>query len=96
MEHSLTPFTGIETLSNSGKYCRLLKAQRYHQWWALKTLRPEYARMPMFRQALRKEFEIGSRFNSPTIVKYVGWEYVPEVGDYCIVEEYGDGITLKD
>ena len=96
MEHSLPPFTGIEPLSNSGKYCRLLKAQRYHQWWALKTLRPEYARMPMFRQALRKEFEIGSRFNSPTIVKYVGWEYVPEVGDYCIVEEYVDGITLKN
>ena len=90
------PFTGIELLSDSGKYCLVYKAQRFHQWWLLKKLRPEYAHQTMMRNALTKEFEIGSRFNHPSIVRYVGWEFVPELGDICIVEEWVDGITLKD
>ena len=87
-------FTNIEPMPKSGMYCRLYKALRFNQWWVLKTLKPEYAQNQSIRNALYKEYEIARNLDSPYIVRYMAWEFVPEVGDYCIVEEYIQGVTL--
>lgn len=87
-------FTNIEPMPKSGMYCRLYKALRFNQWWVLKTLKPEYAQNQSIRNALYKEYEIGRNLDSPYIVRYMAWEFVPEVGDYCIVQEYIQGVTL--
>lgn len=88
-------FTNIELMPKSGMYCRLYKALRFNQWWVLKTLKPEYAQNQSIRNALYKEYEIGRNLDSPYIVRYMAWEFVPEVGDYCIVQEYIQGVTLE-
>ena len=88
-------FTNIEPMPSNGKYCRLYKALRFNQWWVLKTLREEYAQNQSVRNALYKEYEIGRSLDSPYIVRYLAWEFVPEVGDYCIVQEYIHGVTLE-
>ena len=87
-------FTNIEPMPKSGMYCRLYKALRFNQWWVLKTLKPEYAQNQSIRNALYKEYEIARNLDSPYIVRYMAWEFVQEVGDYCIVEEYIQGVTL--
>ena len=87
-------FTNIEPMPKSGMYCRLYKALRFNQWWVLKTLKPEYAQNQSIRNALYKEYEIARNLDSPYIVRYMAWEFVPELGDYCIVEEYIQGVTL--
>lgn len=87
-------FTNIEPLSVSGMYCRLFKALRFNQWWVLKTLKPEFAHDQMQRNALYKEYKIARSLDYQFIVKYFSWEYVPELGCYCIVQEYVQGVTL--
>lgn len=88
-------FTNIEPMPKSGMYCRLYKALRFNQWWVLKTLKPEYAQNQSIRNALYKEYEIARNLDSPYIVRYMAWEFVSELGDYCIVEEYFQGVTLE-
>lgn len=90
------PFTNIEPLSGTGMYCELYKALRYNQWWVLKTLKMEYVPQQSMRNALYKEYEIGKQLNSQFIVRYLSWEYVPELQRYCIVQEFIQGVTLKD
>lgn len=96
MSNQEHPFTNFELLQSNGLYCHVYRAQRYNQWWVLKTLKPEYKGNQSWRNALFKEYQIGKELDSQSIVKYVGWEYVPKFDDYCIVEEYIQGITLKE
>lgn len=54
----------------------------------LKKLKPEHEDNILFREALRKEFEIGFRLEHPNIVRYVSFH------DDEILMEYVDGEDL--
>lgn len=87
-------FTELTEISSSG-FNRLIKAKRYGKWMLLKTLKKEYAQQTVYRQLLRKEFDVAVTLSHPNIVQILGWEDVEGIGE-CIILEYIDGQTLKD
>ena len=89
-----TTFTDIEILSVKPTNI-LVKAKRYGRWWLLKGLNPEVGNQELYRQRLRKEFEILMQAQHPGIVAALSLEEVPTLGK-CIVMEYFDGITVTE
>ncbi len=94
-QHMNNDFECIESLyaSNSG-HARLFSAVRYGKRYVLKCLKEEYAMVPLYRQALRKEFEIGMRLEHDSICRTLGFENVVSLGA-CIVMDYVDGDTMQ-
>ena len=94
------PFEGISNkFSNiselyAGKHTRLLRAQRYGRWYALKTLNGEAASQAPYMQVLRKELEMLMQIQHPGVVQAVGLEQMEDLGP-CIVMEYIEGETLQ-
>ena len=80
-------------VSTSGPM-RLLSATRYGKRYMLKCLKADYAFTPVYRQALRKEFEIGLQLEHPNICRTLGMEQIEGLGD-TIVMEHIDGDTLE-
>ncbi len=74
---------------------RLIKAQRYGQWWLLKCLREEVEDQPLYQEMLRKEFEVMIQMQHPNIVRTYSMERVEPYG-MCIVMEWVEGETLED
>ena len=79
----------------SGAYCILYKAKRYGQWYVLKTLKEENRSTMLYRELLKKEFDISISLSHPNIVRTIGWENVPGVGE-CIIMEYIDGVSFDE
>ena len=79
----------------SGAYCILYKAKRYGQWYVLKTLKEEHRSTMLYRELLKKEFDISISLSHPNIVRTIGWENVPGVGE-CIIMEYIDGVSFDE
>ncbi len=79
----------------STRFNRIFKVKRYGQWFVLKTLREEYQGQTIYRQLLKKEFEIGVRFNHPNVVRYMSFEPSTRYGA-GILMEYIDGVTLRE
>ena len=86
-------FTDLEAIKSEG-FNSLFKAKRYGKWFLLKGLRPEYASQTLYKELLRKEFEISVTLEHPNIVHTIGFEEVPSIG-YCIVFEYLEGENLR-
>lgn len=95
-----TEFVGVSdsfsdyTVISQGNHNRLVKAKRFGRWYMLKGLNGEYAGRAVFVELLRKEFELGISLDHPNVIRTIGKEHDPRVGD-CIVLEYVDGVTLK-
>lgn len=87
-------FTEV-SLMYKGAYCLLYKAKRYGQWYVLKTLKEENRSTMLYRELLKKEFEISISLSHPNIVRTIGWENVTGVGE-CIVMEYIDGMSFDE
>ena len=83
------------TLYRTTSLNRLVKAQRYGQWWLLKCLREEVENQPLYQEMLRKEFEVMIQMQHPHIVRTFGLERVEPYG-MCIVMEWIEGETLAD
>ena len=79
----------------SKSYCRLYKAQRYGQWFVLKSLKSEYAGQPAYQGLLDKEFQLMMQMSHPNIVRVYGMEDDPVAG-HAIVMEWVDGRTLTE
>ena len=77
-----------ESLSVSGFMCEAYRVKIYGKLHFLKKLKPEHEDNILFREALRKEFEIGFRLEHPNIVRYVSFH------DDEILMEYVDGEDL--
>ena len=90
-DKSFTDFSEIKT----GGFNRLLKAKRFGKWYLLKGLKPEYASQILYKELLRKEFEISVSLNHPNIIHTIGFEQIEQIG-YCIVFEFLEGYTLKE
>lgn len=91
MDRQFTDRTEIQTAG----FNRLVRAKRYGKWYMLKGLKPEYSSQELYRQLLRKEFDVSVMLSHQNIVQTIGWEYVDGIGE-CIIFEYIDGQTLKD
>lgn len=88
-------FDNISLLYTSGSgIIQLLSATRYGKRFILKCLTEANRNDPVWKLALRKEFEIGITLDHPNIRRTIGFENIPEVG-YAIVLEYIDGETLE-
>lgn len=87
-------FTEMSEISTEG-FNLLVKAKRYGKWYVLKSLKPEVRNQLLYKELLKKEFDIAIKLTHPNIVQTIGWEWVPKLGD-CIVFEYIEGISLKE
>lgn len=77
-----------ESLPVSGFMCEAYRVKIYGKLHFLKKLKPEHEDNILFRESLRKEFEIGFRLEHPNIVRYVSFH------DDEILMEYVDGEEL--
>lgn len=80
-------------VSASG-HTRLFSATKYGKRYILKCLKEDFRYVPMYQQALTKEFEIGLQLEHDYISRTIGLEQLPYLG-ITIVMEYIDGDTLK-
>lgn len=87
-------FTDYTELPCKG-YNLVFKAKRFGKWHILKGLKPEYRSQQLYKELLRKEFELGVMLTHPNIVSVIGFEQDEKLGD-CIVMEYVDGVRLSD
>ena len=84
----------IETLGIRGATSETFKQRIDGRLYFVKQLRPEYRSDKRYREAFRKEYEVGKSIDSPYIVKYVAME---EGADgLCILMEYVNGVTLAE
>ena len=77
-----------ESLPVSGFMCEAYRVKIYGKLHFLKKLKKEHEDNILFREALRKEFEIGFRLEHPNIVRYVSFH------NDEILMEYVDGEDL--
>ena len=77
-----------EPLPVSGFICEAYRVKIYGKLHFLKKLKKEHEDNILFREALRKEFEIGFRLEHPNIVRYVSFH------NDEILMEYVDGEDL--
>lgn len=77
-----------EPLPVSGFICEAYRVKIYGKLHFLKKLKKEHEDNILFRETLRKEFEIGFRLEHPNIVRYVSFH------DDEILMEYVDGEDL--
>lgn len=89
-------FTNIteQYVSPSG-HARLFAATRYGKQYMLKGLKEDFLYIPVYRQALAKEFDIGLQLEHPNICRTIGMEDIEGLGSVVIMERI-DGDTLKD
>lgn len=80
-------------VSASG-HTRLFYATRYGKRYILKCLKEDYLYIPIYQQALVKEFEIGLQLEHPNICHTIAMETLPNLGA-TIVMEYIDGDSLQ-
>lgn len=84
-----------ELYSSPDGYTSLYRARRYGRLYILKALKNEYRGVPLYEQALRKEFDVACPLEHSYICRVVSWETVPDLGS-AIVMEYIDGLTLDE
>ncbi len=68
-------------------------AKKHGKWVMLKTLKPEYADKPEFKELIEKEFDIRYNLAHPHIVMINDFEDVPGLGRCIITDDvYGDSL----
>lgn len=84
-----------ELYSSPEGFTCLFRARRYGRLYILKALKSEYRGVPLYEQALRKEFDIACPLEHSHICRMVSWETLSDLGS-VIVMEYIDGLTLDE
>ncbi len=84
-----------ELYSSPDGFTCLFRVRRYGRLYILKALKSEYRGVPLYEQALRKEFDIACPLEHSHICRVVLWETLPDLGS-VIVMEYIDGLTLDE
>ena len=84
----------IETLGIRGATSETFKRRVDGRLYFVKQLSPEYSADKRYREAFRKEYEVGKSIDSPYIVKYVAIEEGTD--GLCILMEYVNGVTLAE
>ncbi len=93
-DNIMSELTEYKEIPSKG-FNRIFKVKRYGQWFILKTLKEEFCGQTLYKQLLKKEFEIGVGFNHPNVVRYMSFEPSTRYGA-GILMEYIDGVTLRE
>lgn len=80
-------------VSKSG-HTRLFTATKYGKRFMLKCLKKDFLYIPVYQQALSKEFEIGLQLEHPNFCHTIELEQIDNLGT-TIVMEYVDGDNLQ-
>ena len=95
MPNSDTPrWTEIEHLPEwDEEFYHIYTARKFGKWVMMKTLRPELADDPVYRQMIEREFDVRYNLAHPNIVMINDFEDIPGIGR-CIVTDdvYGDSL----
>ncbi len=87
-------FSNISLLySSQTGAMQLYTATRYGKRYILKCLKEKYKHNPVYKLALRKEFEIGMAIDHPNIRRTIGFEEIEGLG-YTLILEHIDGENL--
>ena len=88
-------WTEIEHLPEwDEEFYHIYTAKKFGKWVMIKTLRPEYADDPRYRNMIEQEFDVRYSLAHPNIVMINDFEEVPGVGRCIITDDvYGD--TLR-
>lgn len=92
-------WTEIEHLPKwDEEFYHVYTAKKHGKWVMLKTLRPELADDPRYRDMIEKEFDVRYNLAHPHIVMINDFEEVPGLGRCIITDDvYGDSLrTLID
>lgn len=91
----ITPLIHAQALQPNRMFT-IYRAQRYGQWWALKCVSKDTVNKSLAVEILRKEFEVGISLWHPNIARMISKRM--DLVDGCpgIVQEYVDGIPLRD
>ncbi len=88
-------FTEVQQLYVSkGGVSICYKAKRDGKWFILKAIKPEFQESSVIVTMWDKEFDYSYNCDHSNIARTYGREFVEGIGD-CIVQEYIDGLTLK-
>lgn len=94
--HYEPPFAGgVSCYASPESCCCLYPFHAYGRLHLLKTLKPEYAGVPLYETMLQKEFSIGYQLDHPNIRRTLGWD-AAEGPRHGIILEYVDGVTLRE
>lgn len=88
ISHRFTEITLLHKSSNG--YSEVYKAKRYGQWHVLKCLTQEASKEVQYQTLLEKEFRIAYPLSHSNIIRTLGIESIPDLGN-CIIQEYIDG-----
>lgn len=88
-------WTEIEHLTDwDEEYYDVYTAKKFGKWVMIKTLRPELAQNPKYKEMLEREFEVRYNLAHPNIVMINDLEDIPGIGRCIITDDvYGD--TLR-
>lgn len=81
-------FNEMEKLETEGSICDTYRLERNNNLFFVKRLKEEYRDKPLYQEALRKEYEIGSRLKHPAL------PYYEEHGNDYLLLDYIKGRTL--
>lgn len=94
MENKAERWTEIEHLPQwDEEFYNIYTAKKFGKWVMIKTLRPEYADKPEYRDMIEREFDTRYNLAHPNIVMINDFEEIPGLGR-CIVTDdvYGDSL----
>ena len=83
------------TLVNERTHTLVYTASRYGRRFVLKALAPEYSDLTDYRLQQEQEFQLGIQLVHPNIAAAYSLEYVEGIGR-CIIQEWIDGVTLRE
>lgn len=84
----------VVQLDNNGTTCLAYLVTKDGCRSFVKQLRPELQDKERYKELFIKEYELGSKFDSPYIVNYKS--LIEDEHGLCIWQEYIDGVTLND
>lgn len=88
-------WSDIELLTEWNEpYYNVYTARKHGKWVMLKTLKPQFAERPEFREMIEKEFDVRYNLAHPNIVMINDFEDVPGVGRSIITDDVY-GLSLR-
>lgn len=88
-------WSDIELLTEWNEpYYDVYTARKHGKWVMLKTLKPQFAERPEFREMIEKEFDVRYNLAHPNIVMINDFEDVPGVGRSIITDDVY-GLSLR-
>lgn len=95
MDEKTPRWTEIEHLTDwDEEFYDIYTAKKFGKWVMIKTLKPQFADDPKYREMIEREFDVRYNLAHPNIVMINDFEDIPGIGR-CIVTDDVYGDTLR-